>query len=96
MAASAALRRALAFSRSSSSYILNPHKRSVLCYSPSLARGYRSNDNGMFLNSYVNTHLDPPLLNQWQRGFAKAKKSSELLVSLIPSSFVFLVFRSYS
>nr|ABK24606.1 unknown [Picea sitchensis] len=86
MAASAALRRALAFSRSSSSYILNPHKRSVLCYSPSLARGYRSNDNGMFLNSYVNTHLDPPLLNQWQRGFAKAKKSiDESTVEVVPN-----------
>lgn len=83
MAAFAALRRALAPSRSYS-YILNPHKRSVLCYSSSLTRGYRSNSKGLFLNSHVNTH--PPLLNQWQRGFAKAKKSSdESTVEVVPN-----------
>lgn len=86
MAACAVLRRALAFSRSSSSYILNSHKRSVLCYSASLTRGYRSNDNGMSINFYVNTHLEPPLLNQWQRGFAKAKKySDESTVEAVPN-----------
>lgn len=85
MAAFAALRRALASSRSYS-YMLNPHKRSVLYYSSSLTRGYRSNGKGIVLNSHVNTHLEPPLLNQWQRGFAKAKKSSdESTVEVVPN-----------
>lgn len=87
MAPSAALRRALASSRSFSSYILNPYKRSVLCHSPSLTRGYLSNANGVFHNSHVNTHLEFPLLNQWQRGFAKAKKSTgdESTVEVVPN-----------